>query len=78
MANWKNEQEVVKNSSAVIISMLLGLVTPVIIGAILVLLSFIYIPLAIIITIVIVIILVLLMYLILTKIIDKRIETIEE
>ena len=76
--NWKNEQEAVKNSASVALSILAGLVLTIVIGIVLILLSFISINLAILVTILITLLLSWILYLVIARIINKRIEAIEQ
>ena len=64
--NWKNEQEAVKNSAATLLSMLAGFVLTIIVGASLVLLTFVSMYLSILVTTIIVGILAWLLYFIIT------------
>lgn len=76
--NWKNEQEAVKNSASTLISMLSGLILPILIGIIYILLNFVSMYLSILVTTIIVGIIAWLLYFINIRIINNRIELIEQ
>jgi ABC-2 type transport system permease protein len=76
--NWKNEQEAVKNSAAALLSILAGFILTFIVGIIVIVLSLININLGILLSIIILGLLAGLLYFIDIKIIDKRINLIEQ
>jgi ABC-2 type transport system permease protein len=76
--NWTNEQEAVKNSASTMLSLLAGIILPILFGACLVLLTFINVYLAVIATIMIVGLFAAVLYFINVQIIEKRMEIIEQ
>ena len=76
--NWTNEQEAVKNSASTMLSLLAGIILPILFGACLVLLTFINVYLAVIATIIIVGLFAAVLYFINVRIIEKRMEIIEQ